>query len=69
MSETHEDNEASSSSHPRGSGNANHVSQNHSLGADVCRPDSDAMRTGGKVCVRIVPVRVYGNQLGQVVER
>ncbi|KAL9958369.1 hypothetical protein ACROYT_G035375 [Oculina patagonica] len=66
--ETHEDNETSSSSHPRGSGNADHVSQNHSIGAGVRKPDSHAIRTGGKVRLRIVPVRVRGNQLGQVVE-
>ncbi|KAL9982123.1 hypothetical protein ACROYT_G010928 [Oculina patagonica] len=66
--ETHEDNEASSSSHPRGSGNADHVSQNHSIGAGVRRPDSQAIRTGGKVRLRIVPVRVRGNQPGHVLE-
>ncbi len=65
---THEDNEASSSSHPRGSGNADLVSQNHSIGAGVRRPDSHAMRTGGKVRLRIVPVRVRENQPGRVVE-
>ena len=66
--EIHEDNETSSSSHPRGSVNADHVSQNHSIGAGVRGPDSDAMRTGGKVRLRIVPVRVRGKQPGQMVE-
>ena len=48
--------------------NVEHTSQNHAIGAGVRRTCSNASAVGGKVRLRIVPVRVQGKQPGQVVE-
>ena len=45
-----------------------HASQNHAIGAGVRRADSNALRTGGRVRLKIVPVKVQGNRPGEVVE-
>ena len=47
--------------------NVEHTSQNHAIGAGVRRTCSNASAVGGKVRLRIVPVRVQGRQPGQVV--
>ena len=56
----------SNQSHARD--NVEHTSQNHAIGAGVRRTCSNASAVGGKVRLRIVPVRVQGKQPGQVVE-
>ena len=68
--ETHgmKNNEAHPSNQSNARESAEHAIQNHAIGAGVRNSGRNISAPGRKVRLRIVPVRVQGKQLGQVVE-